>query len=101
MRLIVALVGVAAVIGVAAPAHADGNDDRFLATLRQAGLTYQNADGAIATAKAACGLVQRGRPMADVVKDVQTSNPGLDAESAAKFTAIAANSYCPETIQRY
>ena len=36
--------------------------------------------------------------MADVVKTVQSENPGLHGDNAARFTAIAANVYCPTTL---
>jgi hypothetical protein len=36
--------------------------------------------------------------MADVVKDVQNLNPGLHWDNAARFTAIAANVYCPQAL---
>ncbi|SOJ54599.1 Putative lipoprotein LprJ [Mycobacterium simulans] len=98
MRLLLALTGVAVVIGVAAPAHADGTDDGFLAALRQAGLTYETPDGAVTAGKTVCRMADGGKPMAEVVKVVQNANPGLNAENAAKFTAIAANSYCPKAL---
>jgi hypothetical protein len=98
MRLLLALASVAAVIGIAAPAHADSDDDNFLASLRAAGLTYPDPGRVIAAGKYVCNSVNQGKPMADVVKDVQNQNPGLQGDNAAKFTAIAANVYCPQAL---
>lgn len=41
------LPGAAALIGPAAPAHADPGDDAFLAALNNAGISYQSPDRAI------------------------------------------------------
>jgi hypothetical protein len=98
MRLLLALTSLAAVIGMAAPAHADSNDDEFLASLRAAGITYQDPGRAIAAGKSVCKSVDGGKRMADVVKDVQNLNPGLHWDNAARFTAIAANVYCPQAL---
>jgi len=34
----------------------------------------------------------------DVVKDIQAQNSGLRGDNAARFTAIAANVYCPSAL---
>jgi hypothetical protein len=97
-RLLLTLTSLAAMIGMAVPAHADATDDRFLATLRAAGITAPEPDKAIAAGKWVCNMVHMGDPMVDVVKTVQSANPGLREDNAAKFTAIAANVYCPATL---
>jgi hypothetical protein len=97
-RLLLTLASLAAMIGMAVPAHADATDDRFLATLRAAGITAPEPDKAIAAGKWVCNMVHMGDPMVDVVKTVQSANPGLREDNAAKFTAIAANVYCPATL---
>jgi len=88
----------AAVIGLAVPAHADRNDDAFLASLQAAGLTYPDPGRAIAAGKAVCNMVDQGQPMVDVVHRIQSVNPKLNEDSAAKFAAIAATAYCPQAI---
>ena len=85
-------------VAAPAPAHADGNDDAFLASLQAAGITYQGTDRVIAAGKSVCKMVGQGRQMVDVVKTVQDLNPGLHGDNAARFTAIAANVYCPQAI---
>ena len=92
------LVGVAAVIGVAAPAHADGNDDAFLASLQAAGITYPDPARVVAAGRWVCQAVGQGTQMVDVVKAVQSHNAGLHGDNAARFTAIAANVYCPNAL---
>ena len=97
MRLLVTLTSLAAMIGMAVPAHADPTDDSFLSTLHAAGMTAQNDDRAIYAGKWVCNMVQLGNPIVDVVKTLQTENPGLTEDKAARFTEIAANVYCPPT----
>jgi hypothetical protein len=98
MKLALTLVGLAAMIGTAVPAYADGVDDTFLATLNAAGITYPEPAKAVAAGKWVCTQVHSGSAMADVVKMVQSENPGLRGDNAAKFTAIAANVYCPTSL---
>jgi uncharacterized protein DUF732 len=102
MRLVLAVASVAAVIGAAAPANADADDtDRaFLVTLQQAGLTYQDPDRAVAVGKKVCDLVDGGMAGAEIVKNLQDYNPGFAGNGAAKFTAIAAEAYCPNALAR-
>jgi Protein of unknown function (DUF732) len=102
MRLLVVLASFAAVIGLAVPAHADpsGDDAAFLAALKQAGITYQDPDRAVAVGKKVCDLVDGGMAGADIVKNLQAYNPGFAGNGAAKFTAIAAEAYCPNSLSR-
>ncbi len=98
MKPLLALAVLAVGIGAASPASADGNDDAFLASLHAAGITYQNADRVIAAGKSVCKMVDQGKQMVDVVKTVQSLNPGLHGDNAARFTAIAADVYCPQAL---
>jgi Protein of unknown function (DUF732) len=104
MRRLLMLLSVAAVIAMAAPAHADdtdpGNDQSFLAALKQAGLTYQDPDRAVAAGKKVCDLVGGGMTGVDIVKNLEQANPGFAGNGAAKFTAIAAEAYCPSELTR-
>jgi hypothetical protein len=100
MRFLGMLAGFVAVLGVAAPAHADpGNsatDASFLAALNKAGITYQDPALAVSVAKEACALMDQGNPEAGVIKSVSSSNPGFTGDGAAQFTMIAASAYCPQ-----
>ncbi|MFY2859861.1 DUF732 domain-containing protein [Mycobacterium sp. THU-M104] len=98
MRFSAALVGFGVMLGMAVPAHADGADDQFLATLQAAGLTYADPGRAIAAGKEVCTMAGRGTQLADIVRSVQKLNPKLAADNAARFTAIAADVYCPDAL---
>ncbi len=98
MKLLLTLTSLAAMLGVAVPARADGNDDAFLASLHAAGLTYPDPNRAIAAGKAVCKMVDQGQQMVDVVQTIQSLNPKLQVDNAAKFAAIAATAYCPQAI---
>ncbi len=105
MRLLLALLGVCAVIGLAWPAYGDpettGADDAgFLALLRSAGITYNNAERAIAFAKAVCGSMGNGELGPQLVNDLKTANPGLTTDHATSFVAIAAKYYCPQRLNK-
>src|ERR1700761_8566402 len=100
MRRLSMLLSVATMIAVAAPAHADGNDQSFLVALQQAGLTYQDPDRAVSAGKQVCDLVNGGMAAADIVKHLEQYNPGFAGDGAAKFPAIAAAAYCPNVLAR-
>jgi hypothetical protein len=92
------LTSLAAMIGVAVPAHADSTDDAFLATVKAAGITFPDPERAIGAGRWVCKMANQGNQLADVVKTVEARNPGLSEENAAKFAAIAANTYCPNAL---
>ncbi len=98
MRLLLTLTCLAAMIGLAVPAHADSADDTFLATVRAAGITFPDPERAITAGRWVCKMADQGSPLADIVKTVEARNPGLTTENAAKFAAIAANTYCPNAL---
>ena len=106
MKRLLVLLGVAATLGWAVPAHADpdspdpGVDSSFLDALTKAGITYNNGPGAVNAGKTACGLMDQGQAELDVIQHVTEQNPGISTTSAAKFTAIAASAYCPQFLQR-
>ena len=99
MRFLLSLSSVAVVIGLAAPAHADTNQDQaFLAAVKSAGIVVKNPDDAIVTGKAVCESVQAGKQPVDLVKNLQDLNPELPQVAAAKFTSIATGVYCPDQL---
>lgn len=100
MKNFVALLGAAAVISFAAPAHAEpeGDDAAFLANLSNAGITYSSPGDVITSAKAVCGLMGRGETGLQVVSDIKDQNPGMTMDAAAKFAALASSAYCPHHI---
>ena len=99
MRFPLVLASIAAVIGLAAPAHADvDNDQDFLKDLRDAGITYQDAGNAITIGKSVCDLLDDGQSDAKIVTDLRNQNPSFQGASAAKFTYLSAAHYCPKYI---
>ena len=98
MKLFLTLASVAAVIGLAAPAHADSTDDSFIASLKAAGITFSDPDAAVGAGKWVCDKVGGGTDMSDVVKTLTTKNTSLNPDKAGKFAAIAANAYCPDAV---
>ncbi|MCV7089808.1 DUF732 domain-containing protein [Mycobacterium interjectum] len=106
MRLLLAILGVSAMIGLAAPAYADpppppeGDDAGFLAALQQVGINYGNPDAAITSGKAVCTCLNDGESGLELVHDVKTHNPGFDMESASNFAMISAKFYCPQQLHK-
>lgn len=87
-------------IGLAVPAHADpaGDDASFLAALKNAGITYNNADKAVASGRTVCTEMDKGTTAPDVVKQLTEANPGFTVQNAERFVGIAASIYCPQHI---
>jgi len=106
MRLLLAVIGVAATIGFAVPAYADpppvpnGDDGGFLAALHQAGIIYASPDAAVASGRAVCTCLNNGESGLELVHDVKSHNPGFDMESASNFAIIAAKFYCPHQLSK-
>ncbi len=100
MKKVLLLAGVAVAIGTAASAHADitAKDQAFLNSLSQAGLVYMSPERAVAAGKSVCDLADGGMEGAEIVKNLQEKNPGFNGDGAAKFAALAAQSYCPEKL---
>jgi hypothetical protein len=105
MRLLLALVGVSAVLGLAPPAHADPamtihDEAAFLASLRSAGITYTTPEAAVQFAEAVCASMGNGEWGPQMVDELQTQNPGLTSDHASSFLAIAAKYYCPQQLNK-
>lgn len=102
MRRLALLLGIPVMIGLAVAAHADPDsndaDATFLASLRQARITYQSPDQAVAAGKKVCELISSGKAAPDVVQQLRNANPGFTMDAATKFTGIAANIYCPQEL---
>ncbi|SRX95698.1 hypothetical protein MSP7336_03971 [Mycobacterium shimoidei] len=100
MKFLSPLAAAAALTGLAVPAHAEpaGIDVEFLTALGKAGITFRNAEKAVAAGRTACELMDSGQPELDVVKRLTEENPGFTVSGAAKFTAIAASAYCPQHL---
>jgi len=105
-----ALIGLAAVIGLAVPAQADpppdppppdpAQDSNFLGQLKQAGISYSNGPAAVAAAHTACSMMDSGTKEIDVIKQVMQLNPGFGLSGSTRFTAIASSVYCPDYLSK-
>ena len=108
IRGLLLVLGVAAVIGGAAPAYAEpdvgddgGNADAiFLNGIRAAGLTFNSNEQAITVGHAVCSMANNGETGLQVVKQLTADNPGLTMDGASQFAAIAANAYCPHHLRK-
>jgi len=106
MRLLLAIFGVAAMVGLASPAYADpppvpdGDDAGFLAALQQAGISYASPAQAVASGRAVCTCLNNGESGLELVHDVKSHNPGFDMESASNFALISAKFYCPHQLSK-
>ncbi len=106
MKRLLALLGVSAVVALAAPAYAapppvpDGDDGAFLAALHQAGFTFSSPDAAVGAGRAVCSCLNNGESGLELVHDVKTHNPGMDMEMASNFAMISAKFYCPHQLSK-
>jgi hypothetical protein len=103
--MLLALLGVSAVIGLAAPAYADpepapADDAGFLAALQQAGISYSGPAAVIASAQAVCTCLDNGESGLELVHDVKTHNPGFTMDAASQFALISAKYYCPHHLSK-
>jgi uncharacterized cupredoxin-like copper-binding protein len=95
MKRILALLGVAAAIGFAAPAYAtpppepDGDE---------AGFTFSSEAAAVQAGRAVCSCLNNGESGLELVHDVKVHNPGMDMEMASNFSLISAKFYCPHHL---
>ncbi len=107
MKLLLALLGVSATIGFAAPADGDpppgppgGDAASFLAALHQVGISYSGPNRAVAAGQAVCTCLNDGESGLGLLHDVKTHNPGFDMESASNFALISAKFYCPQQLSK-
>jgi hypothetical protein len=106
MKRLLVILGVSAMIGLAAPAYGDpapvpdGDDAGFLAAVRQAGISYSSPDAAVASGRAVCTCLNNGESGLELVHDVKNHNPGMDMEMASNFALISAKFYCPHQLSK-
>jgi hypothetical protein len=106
MKRLMTLLGVAAMIGLAAPAYADpvpepdGDDAGFIAALHQAGFNFSSEGSAVSAGRAVCSCLNNGESGLELVHDVKSHNPGMDMEMASNFAMISAKFYCPHQLSK-
>ena len=80
----------------AAPiAHADLNDDKFLAALIGKGIHFGSPDKAIIAGHEVCDELGNGKQASQVASTVQ-GNSGMDGYHAGFFVGAAISAYCPQ-----
>jgi hypothetical protein len=89
----VALLGPLAAVSTA---HADTNDDKFIAILKQEGITdHVSSAHAIEAGHMVCQKLDDGAKPADVVTDVLNSS-AMPAYHCGYFVGAAIKAYCPQ-----
>ena len=91
--------GLAALLS-AGTANAGTPDDQFLAALHQQGITFGNTQSAINVAHHVCDALGQGMEPSQISQQLASHNPGIDGQSALLITVDAAQSYCPQYVQR-
>ena len=103
---LLALLGVSALIGLAAPAYAepppqpDGDDGGFVSALQQAGFSFNSPGSAVAAGRAVCSCLNNGESGLELVHDVKIRNAGFTMEEASDFAMISAKYYCPQQLSK-
>jgi hypothetical protein len=109
MRLSLALAAVATMVCLAVPALADppdpappdpAADSNFIASLKNAGMTFRKESDAVAAGRLACDMMNSGTSEQDVVTKLSALNPGLNTGGAMKFAALASTAYCPDYLTK-
>ncbi len=104
MRQLLPLLGVAAMISLAAPAYADPGDGAdepgFLAALDKVGISYSSPAQVVTSGRAVCECLNNGESGLELVHDVKTHNPGMDMENASNFALISAKFFCPQQLSK-
>lgn len=92
------LVGVAAAVSLASPAHADPlTDPSFLTALSNSGVGYNDPSATTSLGQSVCPmLVQPGQSFASVASSM--GNQGINPAMASFFTGIAIQMYCPQMM---
>jgi hypothetical protein len=108
-KLLVPSACAAAVVGMAAPAHAapadpyvyvaSATDDTFLRALDGLGIAHPSDPEAVNVAKAACGNIRNGNSIREAVDGVRNAYPDLALLQGAHFVAVTRAIYCPDTQQ--
>ena len=96
-RLIVAMaVALLGPLGAVSTAHADTNDNKFLAEMKTEGITdHISAEHAIEAAHSVCQKLDSGETPTQVANDV-LNNSTMPAYHSGYFVGASINAYCPQ-----
>jgi hypothetical protein len=83
-------------LGAVSTAHADTNDNKFLAALKTEGITdHLSPDHAIEAAHSVCQKLDGGETPTQVANDV-LNNSTMPAYHSGYFVGASINAYCPQ-----
>ena len=83
-------------LGTVSTAHADTNDNKFLAALKTEGITdHLSPDHAIEAAHSVCQKLDGGETPTQVANDVLNSST-MPAYHAGYFVGVSIKEYCPQ-----
>lgn len=90
-------VGATALLGLAAPAHADTDPDAvFLNAVDQAGIEYTDPQEAIGVGREVCNYLHAGHHPDGAARALRISNRSLSVKNSAKLVTFAEVAYCPD-----
>jgi Protein of unknown function (DUF732) len=107
MKALLAILGVAMGMVLAAPVHAEPgideqpsseNNGSFLADLNKVGIGYGDPNQAVNAGQAVCACIHNGMSGLHLLKHLQENNPALTENGAAQFATISAKAYCPRQL---
>ncbi len=93
-RSVLAVIAMAGMLGLAAPAAAEPGDTGFLGALDNMGISYPSPDDAVAGGQAVCRYLAEGHSVNQAAKGVKNANPSLTLTKASQFVGIAQATYC-------
>ncbi|MEB3020374.1 DUF732 domain-containing protein [[Mycobacterium] crassicus] len=95
-RWLLITAGAGALLGFAAPVHADTDPDAvFLNAVNQAGIEYTDAQEAVSVGREVCDYLGAGHQVDGAARALRISNRSLSVKNAAKFVTFAQAAYCP------
>jgi hypothetical protein len=97
IRLLAAMaVALLGPLGAASIAHADTNDNKFLAAMKSEGITdHVSPQHAIEAAHSVCQKLDSGETPTQVANDVLNSST-MPAYHSGYFVGASINAYCPQ-----
>jgi hypothetical protein len=93
-RLLAVLAAIGPLAAPVAIAHADANDDAFLAALTAKGIHFGSPDNAIIAGHEVCDELDNGKTPTQVASTVQ-ANSDLDGYHAGYFVGASIRAFCP------
>jgi hypothetical protein len=98
-RVIILAAALSAVIGFAAPAHADDSDTLFVKAIKGHGITFAGSDADLANlGRMTCALLDDGYSTNSIVAMGQLHGNSMSTEDARFLVTTAEAAYCPQYI---